>query len=205
MNFVDFHKALRGFTVFSLADIRQLEPEFHRRRLNEWQQKDYITKLVRGHYIFCDQSLDENALFEIANRIYAPSYVSFEMALAYHGLIPESVYGVTSASTRKTIRFATAVGDFLYRTIHPRLYFGYEIVADGEKAFKMASPEKALLDLLYIKPQIRDEAAFAGMRVDRERFEALINRASMNKQLERFGQKILRRRVADFFEYIGHA
>ena len=143
MNFVDFHKALRGFTVFSLADIRQLKPEFHRRRLNEWQQKGYITKLVRGHYMFLDLALDEKALFEIANRIYAPSYVSFEMALAYHGLIPESVYGITSASTRKTSHFATAVGEFLYRTIHPRLYFGYEIVANGEKAFKMASSQPA--------------------------------------------------------------
>lgn len=205
MQYLDFHKALKGFTVFSLADIRQVEPEFHRRRLNEWQQKGYISKLVRGYYIFRDLALDEKVLFEIANRIYAPSYISFEMALAYYGLIPESVYGITSASTRKTKRFATTVGDFLYRTIHPRHYFGYEIIMNREKAFKMAFPEKAFLDLLYIRTELRDAAAFAGMRVNREAFVALMDRAKMSAQLDRFGQGALRRRAADFWEYIDHA
>lgn len=205
MRYIEFRKALREFTVFSLADIRQVEPEFHRRRLNEWQEKGHISKLVRGHYMFRDLALDEKALFEIANRIYSPSYVSFEMALAHYGLIPESVYGVTSASTRKTMRFSTTVGDFLYRTIHPRLFFGYDIVANGKKAFKMASPEKAFLDLLYIRPELRDEAAFAGMRVDREAFITRMDRARMSAQLERFEQEALRRRVADFWEHISHA
>ena len=205
MQYLDFRKALKVFTVFSLADIRQVEPEFHRRRLNEWQEKGHISKLVRGQYIFRDLAIDEKVLFEIANRIYPPSYVSFEMALAHYGLIPESVYGVTSASTRKTMRFRTNVGDFIYRTIHPRLYFGYQIVAYGEKTFKLASPEKAFLELLYIKPELRDEAAFAGMRVDRETFVALMDHARMSAQLERFEQKSLRRRVADFWDHVSHA
>jgi predicted transcriptional regulator of viral defense system len=205
MQYIDFHKALKNFTVFSLADIRQAEPGFHRRRLNDWQGKGYIRKLVRGHYIFSDLKLDEKVLFEIANRIYNPSYISFEMALSYYGLIPESVFGITSASTRKTNRFATKVGDFLYRTIHPRLYFGFEIVTNKEKSFKMASPEKAFLDLFYIKAELRDAAAFAEMRVNREVFIKLMDRAKMNAQLAAFGQGSLKRRVNDFWEYIAHA
>ncbi|MFA5142987.1 MAG: hypothetical protein WC522_02300 [Candidatus Omnitrophota bacterium] len=101
MKYIEFRKIMGGFPVFSLSDIRQADPTFQRRRLNEWREKGYLKKVIKGHYIFSDLSLDENRLFEIANRIYAPSYVYFEMALAYYGLIPESVYGITSASTRK--------------------------------------------------------------------------------------------------------
>ncbi|MCJ7525291.1 MAG: hypothetical protein MUP71_08725, partial [Candidatus Aminicenantes bacterium] len=150
MQYLEFQNALKDFTVFSLADIRQAEPGFHRRRLNEWQEKGYIKKVIKGHYVFSGLELDERVLFEIANRIYAPSYVSFEMALSYYGLIPESVFGITSASTRKTSRFSTTLGEFLYRTIQPRLFFGFEIRRHGGKTFKIAQPEKAFLDFLYI-------------------------------------------------------
>ncbi|MBU1923375.1 MAG: hypothetical protein KJ710_03815, partial [Candidatus Omnitrophica bacterium] len=151
MTYIEFQKIVGPFTVFSLADIRQADPAFYRRRLNEWQEKGYIRKVIKGYYVFADRALNEKVLFEIANRIYAPSYVSFEMALAYYGLIPESVYGVTSASTRKTSHFKTPIGAFIYRTIRPKLYFGFDFLRNHEKLFKMASPEKAFLDFFYIK------------------------------------------------------
>jgi len=205
MQYLEFQNALKDFTVFSLADIRQAEPGFHRRRLNEWQEKGYIKKVVKGHYAFSGQELDERVLFEIANRIYAPSYVSFEMALSYYGLIPESVYGITSASTRKTSHFSTTIGEFLYRTIRPRLYFGFEIMQNKGKQFKIAQPEKAFLDLLYIKTKLREAPDFAGMRVDSKVFLKLMDRGKVNRYLAVFGQKSLQRRADGFWEYITHA
>jgi len=205
MQYLEFQQALNNFTVFSLADIRQAEPGFHRRRLNEWQEKGYIKKVVKGHYVFSSLELDERVLFEIANRIYAPSYVSFEMALSYYGLIPESVFGITSASTRKTSRFSTTLGEFLYRTIQPRLFFGFEIRRHGRKTFKIAQPEKAFLDLLYIKTELREAPDFAGMRVDGKAFLKLMDRRKMNRYLALFGQKSLQRRTDGFWEYITHA
>lgn len=205
MQYIDFQKAFKNFTVFSLVDIRQAEPEFYRRRLNEWQEKGYIKKIVKGYYIFSGLSLDEKALFEIANRIYSPSYVSFEMALSYYGLIPESVYGITSASTRKTSRFVTPVGEFIYRTIRPRLYFGFEILKNNGKPFKLASAEKALLDLFYIKPNLRDAADFEGLRINREAFRKLIDRGKMDDYLSVYAQEPLKRRINNFWEYIRHA
>jgi len=191
--------------VFSLADIRQADPAFHRRRLNEWQEKGYIRKVIKGYYVFADRPLNEKALFEIANRIYAPSYVSFEMALAYHGLIPESVYGITSASTRKTSHFKTSIGSFIYRTIRPKLYFGFDFLKNNEKLFKLASPEKAFLDLFYIKTELRDTASFEGLRINREVFLKLMNHGKMNTYLSVYGQVSLKRRVNNFWEYIRHA
>jgi len=205
MQYLEFQNALKDFTVFSLADIRQAEPGFHRRRLNEWQEKGYIKKVVKGHYVFSGLDLDERVLFEIANRIYAPSYVSFEMALSYYGLIPESVFAITSASTRKTSRFSTTLGEFLYRTIRPRLFFGFEIRRDGGKTFKIAQPEKAFLDLLYIKTELRQSPDFASMRVDGKAFLKLMDRGKINRYLALFGQKSLQRRTDGFWEYITHA
>ena len=205
MQYIEFQKAFKDFTVFSLADIRQVEPGFHLRRLNEWQKKDYIRKIVKGHYTFSGPDIDEKALFEIANRIYSPSYVSLEMALSYYGLIPESVYGITSASTRKTSRFVTPVGEFIYRTIRPKLYFGFEFLNNNGKLYKLASPEKALLDLFYIKPELRDKAGFDGMRVNRKVFRKLMDRNKINSYLGAYAQKSLKKRMDDFWGYIAHA
>jgi len=205
MTYIEFQKIVGPFTVFSLADIRQADPAFHRRRLNEWQEKGYIRKVIKGYYVFADRALDEKALFEIANRIYAPSYVSFEMALAYYGLIPESIYGITSASTRKTSRFKTPVGVFIYRTIRPKLYFGFDFLKNNEKLFKLASPEKAFLDLFYSKTELRDAASFEGLRINRGAFLKRMDRDKMNGYLGVYGQVSLKRRVHNFWEYIRHA
>ncbi|MCX5699829.1 MAG: hypothetical protein NTX01_09095 [Candidatus Omnitrophica bacterium] len=205
MSYIEFQRIVGAFTVFSLADIRQAKPAFHRRRLNEWQEKGYIRKVIRGYYIFADKALDEKVLFEIANRIYAPSYVSFEMALAYYGLIPESVYGITSASTRKTSHFKTPLGAFIYRTIRPKLYFGFDFLKNQEKLFKLASPEKSFLDLFYIKTELRDEASFEELRINRKVFLKLMNQNTINDYLGVYGQVSLKRRVNNFWEYIKHA
>ena len=205
MTYIEFQKIVGPFTVFSLAEIRQADPEFHRRRLNEWQEKGYVRKIIRGYYVFADRALDEKVLFEIANRIYAPSYVSFEMALAYYGLIPESVYGITSASTRKTSNFKTQIATFIYRTIRPKLYFGFDFLKNNGKLFKLASPEKAFLDLFYIKTELRDAASFEGLRINRESFLKLMNRDKINGYLDVYGQVSLKRRINNFWEYIEHA
>lgn len=204
MNYTEFRKIVEPFTVFSLLDIRQADSAFHRRRLNEWQDKGYIKKVIKGYYISSETVLDERTLFEIANRIYAPSYVSFEMALAYYGLIAESVYGVTSASTRKTSRFKTAIGTFIYRAIRPRLYFGFEFLNNKEKLFKIASPEKALLDLFYIKTELRDHASFEALRLNREAFFKLLDQNKIKQYLDVYGQRSLSRRVNDFWSYMSH-
>ncbi|MBU1781930.1 hypothetical protein KKD87_00975, partial [bacterium] len=150
MQYIELKKALKDFTIFSLNDIKGVESKFFRVRLNEWQDKGYIKKVIKGYYTFSDLELNETALFEMANRIYSPSYISMEMALSYYHLIPESVYGITSASTRRTYKFKTPIAEFSYRTINPQLFFGYDMVKYNNKYFKIAGIEKAILDYFYI-------------------------------------------------------
>jgi len=88
MKFLELKNELKDFPIFSLNEIKNIDPNFYRRRLNEWQDKGYIKKVIRGYYIFSDLQLSEEILFKIANRIYSPSYVSLESALSYYHLIP---------------------------------------------------------------------------------------------------------------------
>lgn len=205
MQYLQLRKMLGGFTVFSLADIRQAEPAFDRRRLSEWQEKGYIRMVIKGFYIFSDLALNEQAVFEIANRIYSPSYVSFEMAMSYYGLLPESVYGITSATTLKTASFKSPIGDFLYRSIHPRLYFGFDLLKAREKLYKLASAEKAALDYLYLNPGVREADDFACLRLDRRVFQRVIDRKKMDGYTIAFSQHSLAKRVRALWRYIGHA
>ena len=205
MQYVQFQEIMKGFTVFSLADIRQADPLFHRRRLNEWQDKGYLKKIIKGYYIFAGLPVDENVLYEIANRIYAPSYVSFEMALAYYGMIPESIYGVTSASTRKTMNFKTPLGEFRYRSISPQLYFGFDYLPVAGTYCKIASAEKALLDYMYLHNEVKNADDFAQMRINREIFLKKVDRKKLESYSSVYGKNPLNKRLKVFWEYVSHA
>lgn len=170
MNFYSFKEQLNAFIVFTLIDIKKIDPRFDRRRLNEWQRKGYIKKLRRGHYSFSDLEMNEETLFLIANKLYSPSYVSLEMALSYYYLIPEGVYTVTSLSTKKTAKFETPFGHFHYRKINPRLFFGYTLQRAKNQGYTIAEREKVVLDYLYFNPHIAEKDAFHEWRFNTEDF-----------------------------------
>lgn len=205
MQYIELRQLLKDFTVFSLNDIRSIDNSFHRRRLTEWQEKGYIQKVIRGHYVFTDLELNEQVLFEIANRIYSPSYVSLEMALAHYNLIPESVYGITSVSTRRTYHFNTSIGEFEYRSVKPDLFFGYELAKYNGKVYKIASVEKAILDYLYLHPDISEIKDFAGLRIDTDTFFEQVSKEKMHKMLEQFDQKALARRFRSLWDFLSQS
>lgn len=202
MNYIQLRKFLADFTVFSINDLQRLDPKFHRRRLNEWQDKGYIKKIIKGFYVFSDLELNENTLFEIANRIYKPSYISFEMALAYYHLIPESTYSITSASTRRTYKFKTSIAEFNYRAIKTDFFFGYVINRYNGKCFKIATPEKAILDYLYLNPHLNKESDFASLRVNPEVFFQKIKTKKLKTYLKKFAKNTVITRVNNFVDFL---
>lgn len=205
MKFLDVRNQLRDATMFSLLDLRKIESGFDRRRLVEWQKKGYIKKIIRNFYVFSDQEITEPALFVIANTVYPHSYISFEMALNHYQLIPESVYGITSVTTRKTTTLKTPLGDFIYRSLKPELFFGYVPIPFQNQRYLMAEPEKAVLDFLYLNPTLLGDDDFAGLRINREEFLAKINQEKLEKYLAVFDSLTLKKRVLRFMEFIRHA
>ena len=202
MNYLSLRNALRDFTVFSLRDIRRIEPGFHRRRLSEWQAKGYIRKVIKGFYVFADLPLEEMVLFEIANRVYKPSYVSLESALAHYQLIPESVFGLTSVSTRRTYHFSSDIAEFRFRTVKPELFFGYDLVSVHGKRVKIAWPEKAVLDFLYLNPRYRSAPDFESLRIDADRFFRTVAVRDLRAALTRYARPAFAARVGRFLDHL---
>ncbi|MDP2951183.1 MAG: hypothetical protein Q8N55_02245 [bacterium] len=202
MQYLELKEKLNNFFVFSLADIRKIEANFDLRRLNEWQKKGYLKKLRRGYYMFSDVKLNEQSFFLIANKLYSPSYISLEMAFSYYGLIPESVYEITSSTTKKTINFKTQIGEFTYHKIKPQLMFGYQLINYQNQNYKIAEIEKAILDYLYINPQLTTEADFFELRFNAHELLNKINLQKLNNYLVAFKNKSLKKRVDNFLIFI---
>lgn len=85
----------------------------------------------------------------IANRLYAPSYISFEYAMSRYGLIPESVYAITSATTRITRTFSVNNKNFEYARIKKKAFRGYKAEKNEGATILIADPEKAFVDYYY--------------------------------------------------------
>jgi predicted transcriptional regulator of viral defense system len=78
-----------------------------------------------------------------------PAYVSLQSALYLHGMIsqvPAVTYAVSLARTR---RFVTPMGTVSIHHVHPSFFFGFE---DAGHRGRLAKPEKALVDFLYLTP-----------------------------------------------------
>ncbi|PIR91298.1 hypothetical protein COX74_02085 [bacterium (Candidatus Gribaldobacteria) CG_4_10_14_0_2_um_filter_41_16] len=116
--------------------------------LHRYTKRGFITRLKRGLYAFPD-ALPPDVF--IANKLYEPSYVSLEFALSYHGVIPETVYEITSITTKATRRFEALGKNFSYRRIKRVGYTGYEIQKQQGLSFYIADAEKAFVDMDYLR------------------------------------------------------
>ncbi len=203
MLFRDFETQMKTLPAFNLNDVRKIDPDFHRQQLNDWLDRGYIKSLTGGYYLLADAQIDESTLFMLANRIYEPSYISRESALAYYLVIPESVLGVTSVSSRKTKLFDSEWGRLSYRTIKPGLMFGYQVIEkDKMIKYKIASLEKAVLDYLYWNPNIESGADFDGLRWNQEQLGSLENNTLFWKYLNIYNSKALENKVDILMEFI---
>jgi len=131
-----------------------VEPRDVRRQLSRWTKAGRLFQLRRGVYALAPpfQKVKPHP-FVIANRMVRGSYVSCQSALAHYGLIPEYVPVIVSVTTARPGRWETPLGRFEFRHIKTELLRGYRLIDLGseQKAF-VATPEKALLDLIYLHP-----------------------------------------------------
>lgn len=122
------------------------------------EKSDQLIRLKKGLYVVAPKvSKSEISRELIANHLYGPSYISLESALSYYGLIPERVYNVRSVTTKRAKQYTTPLGEFDYRTV-PENYFSIGIQQEETKSksiFLIASPEKALCDMILITSGLR--------------------------------------------------
>ncbi len=183
-------------TGFLLAG--EQNPNTLRVQLARWVKAGMIYRLRRGLYTLAPpyRHIVPHP-FLVANQMVQPSYVSLQTALAYHGLIPETVYAITNITTRRPGQWETVLGRFTFRHVRQSFFFGYHLeeVMPGQHAF-VASPEKALLDLVYLQPRGDTPAYLEGLRLhdlerlDPERLQSMAKRAGAAK-LQRAAEGIL--------------
>ena len=116
-----------------------------------WLEKNgYIIRLKRGLYVVNPEYTGKRLSNElIANHLYAPSYVSMSTALRYYGLIPEAVYVNQSMTVKHSRSFQTPIGNYDYKCITRKAFaVGVRTEHVADYAFLIASPEKALCDLI---------------------------------------------------------
>lgn len=88
--------------------MHKLKEKVYHHRLVEWQKKVLIERIANGFYKFSNVNFDEFTLFKLANKLYEPSYISLESALRFYNSIPETVYSISSVTSRKTTSFKTS-------------------------------------------------------------------------------------------------
>lgn len=130
------------------------ERKYVRNKISSLEDEGKIIRLKRGLYVaspeFSDKLLSLNL---IANHLYGPSYVSCQSALAYYGLIPERVYGVTSMTMKHSRKFTNSLGTFDYIRCEQNIFaIGLDMQRESDVSFVIATPEKALCDLIATTP-----------------------------------------------------
>ena len=131
----------------------KVNPNVVRLQLSRWKKSGRVYQLRRGLYALAPpyQKVKPHP-FLIANRMQRASYISNQTALAFYGLIPDTVYITSSVTVGRPERLETPLGVFEFRHIKSELLRGYRMTDLGNQQALVATPEKALLDLVYLQP-----------------------------------------------------
>ncbi|MFA6832884.1 MAG: hypothetical protein WCR36_11575 [Bacteroidaceae bacterium] len=126
------------------------------KKVYDLEKTDEIIRLKKGLYVVNPELTGMTLSTElIANHIYGPSYISMQSALRYYGLIPETVYAMQSMTIKNSRNFDTPLGRFQYAKISREAFpIGIKQVKQNDVVFIMATPEKALCDLIANSPKV---------------------------------------------------
>ena len=136
-----------------------------------------LIKIKRGLY----ETNPNTPAYYLANFIYGPSYISFDFALSYYGLIPERVETVTCATFNKNKKkvYDTPFGTLIYRDVPERVFPLYvNIIEENGYTFHLATKEKALSDKLYTLNPVKNieqmkMLLWFDLRIDEEELKKL--------------------------------
>lgn len=196
MDFLTFKERMYPMGCFNINQVLLWENDFDRNNLTRWCRRGLLVKLRNQYYAFPEYRQVPDFSRYVANRIYAPSYISLHSALSFYGMIPEEVVQLTSVTTLKTARFENDFGTFHYQNVKTPFYFGFEIkTIQSGRGLLFATPEKALLDLLYLNPYYKTEQDMEELRLDEDYMQNELNLERLNGYLSKIGSKTMEQKV----------
>ena len=141
-------------TVYQLGKQLGLKDSTINTYVSRFLKYKEIVQLKNGLYVSADffekNKKDISYSFYLANVIRTPSYVTSWAALQYYNLATEAIHSVTSVTLKVTREYETKAGNFVYRSIQKDLFSDFSLVK-GKFDFFIASPAKALFDLIYFR------------------------------------------------------
>jgi len=196
MSFWQLRNQFYDLICFNINQVYAWKPDFEKNNLTRWTKQNLLVKLRNSWYSFPDYLKTPNIQYFVANKIYSPSYISLHSALAFYGIIPEAIVQTTAVSSLKKANFENTFGLFSYQQILQELMFGNEQKTFLNKhSLIFATPEKAILDLLYLYPQYNNEQEIIELRFDEEFMQEDLNVERLNEFTEKFQSKTLKNRV----------
>ena len=154
MNKLELLKKLEEYNIniFRLQDIQMLFPDekYLATDLKRLTDNNYIIRLFKGQYALLNNEISTE---EVAQKIYYPSYVSFQSALFIHGIVDQGPNQIFLATTNRQKALSIFGTQIQFNHIKPSLYFGYVL----DKNIFMATPEKAVCDMLYLNFALKIE------------------------------------------------
>lgn len=139
-------KGMKVFTPLDFARLFHMTPKSASMAIWRNTKRGLFQKLKNGEYLLNNGYI---SLYRIANTLYRPSYISLEIALSRYRMIPETVYAVTSVTTKATRHFYTPRGHCTYQKIPKQAFTGYSLMTVEDEHVYYAEPAKALVDYLY--------------------------------------------------------
>lgn len=201
MNYIEFRHKMFDLACFNIDQIYAWQPRFDRNNLTRWILKGLLVRLRQGYFTFPEYKSKPDFAYYFANRIYKPSYISLQTALSFYGMIPEAVVQITSVTSLKTASFHNQMGQYEYKTMKDSLMFGYELkTIDTGRVLQIASPEKALLDLLYLYPHYNSSMELEELRFDEDYLQADLNKDLLLHYLSKFKNTSLENRIKLLFK-----
>ena len=156
-----------GAVPFSHGALLPMLKDYRRPndKIAEWLRQGVLLSVKRGLYIRGGHAAGP-CLPLVANRLYGPSCVSLEFALAWHGLIPERTHEVTSVCTGRGRTIDNALGRFSYTRLPATIYPCGIVQASvsAQETFLIASPAKAVCDKVMLTPRLRATSRAAMQR-----------------------------------------
>jgi predicted transcriptional regulator of viral defense system len=178
-------------SLFTTEDLKKLlniaKENTLYKRIERLINQGILLSITKGKYRYAYNEAND---FEIANFIHNPSYLSFESALNFYGILIQTPYQMLSATTARSKTIEVNNKEYRYIHLLPELYFGYR----KEKNFLIAYPEKAIIDQLYL--------AIKGLgTIDKKDLDLnKINRKRMTTFTKRIKNKLLKKKIGEFLK-----
>lgn len=168
---------LKNLPYFNKKAINQLSEQYDLKKgtvdvyISRSLARKELVPLKKGMYITADyfnkNKSDLSYIFYLANTLRQPSYISSWTALQYYNLTTEIVHTIISVTPKITRSYNSKAGNFIYHSMKKDLFSDFSLVKENFNFF-IATPAKALFDLIYFKTN-----QFKGM--DIKQIKLLIN------------------------------